>query len=48
MMSIEFVDQSGARIRIPRGWVIVTLALASWGVVSIIAVALWGLTHLLA
>jgi hypothetical protein len=47
-MTIEYVAEDGKRVRIPRGWVILTLALAAWGVVCIIGCAISGLLHLLA
>ena len=34
---------AGQHVRIPRGWVLLTLALAAWGAVSIVGLALWGL-----
>ncbi|RYE56836.1 MAG: hypothetical protein EOP18_03675 [Rhizobiaceae bacterium] len=42
-LTIEYVAGGGQRVRIPRGWVLLTLMLASWGAVSIVALALWGL-----
>ena len=30
-------------MRIPRGWVLLTLMFASWGAVSILGLAWWGL-----
>lgn len=40
-MSIELVAKDGHRIQVPRGWVILTLVLASWGVASIVGVLVW-------
>lgn len=40
------IEDSGAgsqRVRVPRGWVLLTLVLASWGAVSIVGLALWGI-----
>lgn len=42
-MTIELVADDGQRRRIPRGWVVLTLVLASWGAVSIIGCAVWSL-----
>lgn len=35
--------RDGQRVRIPRGWVILTLLMASWGVASIVGLVIWGL-----
>lgn len=46
-MAIEYVDQEGHRITVPRGWIVLTLALAAWGVVSIVGLSIWGLIGLI-
>lgn len=45
-MVIELIADSGERMRITRGWVILTLALASWGLMAVVGYAFWGLLHL--
>jgi hypothetical protein len=42
-MAIELIIDHGVRRTIPRAWTIVVLALASWGVVSILALLAWAL-----
>lgn len=42
-LTIEDSEMGGQRVRIPRGWVLLTLTLASWGALSIAVLALWGI-----
>jgi hypothetical protein len=46
-MGIELVI-NGRRMAIPRGWVILLLTLACWGVVFALGFALWWLVGLIA
>ncbi len=46
-MAVEFVAVDGTRRTVPRGWVILTLVLAAWGVVSILAVVVWSVVSLI-
>ncbi len=45
-LTIEHAGEGSQRVRIPRGWVLLTLALAAWGAVSIVALAVSGLFQL--
>jgi hypothetical protein len=42
-LTIEDAGVGGQRVRIPRGWVLLTLMLASWGAASFVGLALWGI-----
>jgi len=46
-MAIDYVAGNGRRRPVPRGWIIVVLALAAWGLFSIIALGAWALCLLL-
>jgi hypothetical protein len=47
MTEIEIVAENGRRRPVPRGWILLTLTLASWGVVCLIGLVIWGLASLL-
>jgi hypothetical protein len=48
VVAVELISDGGARRTIPRGWVLLTLALAAWGLVALVGVAAWGLASILA
>lgn len=46
-MAIEFVDHdTGTRRQITRGWVVLILSLAAWGLVSVAGLAIYGVFRL--